>query len=179
MNLRLIIKVIKGFFFFLYWKIRYGRNVDVELPMGVEKVHLEADRDAHIFLGKKFQNRGDLYLTARGQGRLEIGERCYANVNCFITCVKKITVGKNCRLGNNLVMIDHDHDIRHTGEEFPAEEIVIGDRVWIGASCVILKGVHIGDDAVIAAGSVVRKDVPAGCIYYDKREQRLIEGLEK
>ena len=40
----------------------------------------------------------------------------------------------------------------------------------MGAGCVVLKGVTVGDDAVIAAGSIVRKDVPAGSIYYDKRE---------
>ena len=40
-------------------------------------------------------------------------------------------------------------------------EVVIGNGVWVGANCVILKGVHIGDGAVVAAGAVVTKDVPA------------------
>jgi acetyltransferase-like isoleucine patch superfamily enzyme len=47
--------------------------------------------------------------------------------------------------------------------------IQIGNNVWIGANCVILKGVNIGDSAVIAAGSVVTKDVPADTVYYEKR----------
>lgn len=47
-----------------------------------------------------------------------------------------------------------------------ASPVVIGDRVWIGASVTILGGVSIGDDAVIGAGSVVTGDIPASCVAY-------------
>ena len=46
----------------------------------------------------------------------------------------------------------------------------IGNDVWIGAGAVILRGTTIGDKAVIGAGSIVKGDVPAGCVYYQKRE---------
>lgn len=84
--------------------------------------------------------------------------------------MKRITIGEYCKFGNNLVIVDHDHDVNNSGEEFPGKAIEIGSHVWVGANCVILKGVKIGDQAVIAAGSVVRRDVPAGSVYYEKRE---------
>ena len=51
---------------------------------------------------------------------------------------------------------------------------MIGDHVWVGADCVILKGVTIGKHAVIGVGSIVRKDVPEGSVYYDKRETVIV-----
>ncbi|UKI50226.1 MAG: hypothetical protein L6U99_01840 [Clostridium sp.] len=52
--------------------------------------------------------------------------------------------------------------------EYTKGEILIGNNVWIGANCVILKNVKIGDNAVISAGSIVSKDVPANTILIQK-----------
>lgn len=166
----LIFKAIKSVWTALIWKIKYGSSIKVAFPQAMEKVTLEKDKYAVIILKEKIQNRGAFYLGCKGQGRLEIGAHCFFNTNASVTCMKKITIGDYCKFGNNLVIVDHDHDFKETGEEFPGEEITIGNHVWVGAGCVILKGVKIGDHAVIGAGSVVRRDVPAGSVYYDKRE---------
>lgn len=164
-------KVIKSSICVLLWKIRYGKSAHIAILQAMEKVNLEKDKEASIILGEKTQNRGYLYLGCKGKGVLEIGSHCFFNINSSITCMKYIKIGDYCKFGNNLVIVDHDHDFKGTGEEFPAEGIEIGDHVWVGAGCIILKGVKIGDYAVIAAGSVVRKDVPAGSMYYNKREE--------
>lgn len=166
----LIYKAVKSIFYIGGWKLRYGRRIQAAFPQGMEKVRVEIDKNAVIRLGERIQNRGALYIGCKEEGKLQIGGHCFFNTNTSITCMKQITIGEFCKFGNNLVIVDHDHDFKNTGEEFPAEEIIIGNHVWVGANCVILKGVRIGDRAVIAAGSVVRKDVPAGCVYYDKRE---------
>lgn len=168
------IKAGKSFFYFLYWKLRYGKGMQAEFPLAMEKAHVEKDRQAQIILKKKIQNRGCLYLCCKQQGRLEIGTHCFFNVNTSITCMRKITIGDYCKFGNNLVIVDHDHDFKNTGEEFPAKEIRIGNHVWVGADCVILKGVTIGDGAVIAAGTIVRGDVPAGSVCYDRRDTVIV-----
>ena len=67
-------------------------------------------------------------------------------------------------------MVDHDHNFKNKDSEFLIGEVSIGNRVWIGANCTILKGAQIGDDCVIAAGSVVKGVVPAGTIFYQKRQ---------
>lgn len=163
------IKVIKSTFRTLIWKIRYGSKLHVTLPLALEHVTLEKDKDAEVVLGEKVQNRGMFYLGAKEKGILKIGSHCFFNTNASITAIKEVTIGDYCKFGNNLVIVDHDHDFKESGKEFPAAAITIGNHVWVGAGCIILKGVTIGDNAVIAAGSLVRKDVPAGSVYYDGR----------
>ena len=170
----LIARTVKSTLLICLWKLKYGRKIQAGFPQGLQKVRLEKDREASIRLGEKIQNRGSFYIGCRGQGRLEIGAHCFFNINTSITCMKQIIIGEYCKFGNNLVIVDHDHDFNNTGEEFPGKAIEIGSYVWVGANCVILKGVRIGEKAVIAAGSVVRRDVPAGSVYYEKREQVII-----
>jgi|SRR5690625_2023351 len=71
---------------------------------------------------------------------------------------EKITIGKNCIIGYNTTILAHEYLI----DEYRIGEVVIGDDVMIGANVTILPGIIIGDEAIIAAGSVVHKDVPAG-----------------
>lgn len=161
---------LKSLFYVPAWKLRFGGRIRIGILQGLEKARIEIDKGAELWLGEKVQNRGAFYIGCKKKGKLRIGAHCFFNINTSITCIRQITIGEYCKFGNNLVIVDHDHDVHETGEEFPGEPVEIGDRVWVGANCVILKGVKIGDRAVIAAGSVVRKDVPAGSIYYEKRE---------
>ena len=154
----------------LFWKIRYGKKIRIQVPIALEKIKIEKDKKAEIFLGNKLQNRGNLYLGCKREGKLTIGSHCFFNMNASITCMSQIEIGDYCKFGNNLVIVDHDHDTTGCGEEFPAKPISIGSNVWVGANCVILKGVTVGDGAVIAAGSVVRKDIPANHIYYEEKK---------
>ena len=72
-------------------------------------------------------------------------------------------IGNQCMFANNFVVVDHDHD-RKDGKilkELVSAPVKIGNNVWCGANVTVLKGVTIGDGAVIAAGSVVNRDVAA------------------
>ena len=85
------------------------------------------------------------------------------NHNCSITCAEEVTIGDACNIANNVVIVDHDHRFGKYGVEDGLEStpVHIGKNVWIGANAVILKGVSIGDGAIIAAGAVVNHDIPA------------------
>lgn len=165
-----LVKVIMSAIKIFIWKICYGRKIQIRFPVAFEKVKIEKDKEANIYIGEKVQNRGNLYLGCKNKGKLSIGGHCFFNINSSVTCMNRIEIGEYCKFGNNLVIVDHDHDTTGGEEEFPAKPIVIGNQVWVGANCVILKGVTIGNGAVIAAGSVVRKDVPAGHIYYEEKK---------
>lgn len=71
---------------------------------------------------------------------------------------EKIKVGRNTVIGYNTTLLAHEYLIR----EYRLGDIVIGDEVMIGANTTVLPGVEIGDGAIVSAGTLVHKDVPAG-----------------
>lgn len=83
---------------------------------------------------------------------------------CVIQCANHIKIGKNCSIANDCLVQDtnfHQKTDSDGAKSDVSDEIIIGNYVWICPKSVILKGVHIGDGAIIATGAVVTKDVPA------------------
>ena len=72
-----------------------------------------------------------------------------------------------------MVIYDHDHIYKRYGEQnwnnINKSSVIIGKNVWIGANTVILKGTRIGDNSVIAAGSVIKGEIPEHTLIYQKR----------
>lgn len=94
---------------------------------------------------------------------IEVGKNFFANYNCAIVDVAKVTIGDNCLLAPSVSIYTAGHPIypttRNSGFEY-GKEVSIGDNVWIGGNTVVCPGVHIGSNVVIGAGSVVTKDIP-------------------
>ena len=94
---------------------------------------------------------------------IEVGENFYANYNCTIIDVVKVTIGNNCYMAPNVSIYTAGHPVypstRNSNFEY-GKEVSIGDNVWLGGNTVVCPGVHIGDNVVIGAGSVVTKDIP-------------------
>lgn len=99
-------------------------------------------------------------------GRLSIGHLTNVNGLTKILCKVGVAIGSGSTVSWDVEIMDNDfHTMVVDGTERPsAAPIVIGDRVWIGARAIILKGVTIGDGSVVAAGAVVTKDVPPGSV---------------
>ena len=95
---------------------------------------------------------------------IEVGENFFANYNLTVLDVGKVIIGDNVMFGPNVSLYTAGHPIhpesRNSGYEYGIG-ITIGNNVWLGGNVVVVPGVHIGDNAVIGAGSVVTKDVPA------------------
>ncbi len=91
-----------------------------------------------------------------------LGKRVFINSGCCFQDQGGIEIGDDVLIGQQVVIatLDHDLDPEKRGNMLPAP-VKIGNKVWIGAHATILKGVTVGDGAVIAAGAVVTKDVPA------------------
>lgn len=94
---------------------------------------------------------------------IEVGENFYANYNLIILDVGRVKIGKNAQFAPNVAIYTAGHpvhpDSRNSGYEYGID-ITIGDNVWLGGNTVIMPGVHIGNNVVIGAGSVVTKDIP-------------------
>ena len=94
---------------------------------------------------------------------IEVGENFFANYNCIMLDVNKISIGVNVMLGPGVIITTAGHPIhpddRKTGCEY-GKKISIGNNVWIGANAILNPGITVGDNVVIGSGSVVVCDLP-------------------
>ena len=146
--------------------------------------NLSDDAD-NIRIGEHTFVRGKLLTFAQG-GAIRVGEHCYIGHRTEIWSMNSVSIGDRVLISHNVSITDntahsmnaeerHAHHIRsingtvpQSWKELPgisASPIVIEDDVWINFGVTILKGVRIGAGSVIAAGSMVTKDVPPGVLY--------------
>ena len=92
---------------------------------------------------------------------IHVGDNFHADYNCTMLDVAEIRIGNNCLIGPDVGIYTAGHRLQPEGRVLDGYgiPIVIGNDVWIGGHSTILPGVTIGDGAVVAAGSVVTKDV--------------------
>ena len=108
-------------------------------------------------------------LFAKGKGKIRIDDGCGLSNNTLFAC-ESIMIGKNVLIGGGTKIYDTDfHWIelsRRLNELGGATKpVIIKDGAFIGAHCIILKGVTIGEESIVGAGSVVTKDIPNGEIW--------------
>ena len=112
-------------------------------------------------------------INVRG-GRLSINGSFFANSHCSISCLERVSIGAGCVFGEGVRIYDHDHSFCSekgwSSNRFITHPVDIGERVWLGANVVVLKGVTIGSDSVIAAGVIVAKDMPPGSVVISKQD---------
>lgn len=122
--------------------------------------------------------RGSIFAMTKNS-RIEIGDNVAISSAC-LWAKERITIGKNVNIGGDCLLLDNDaHPLDYIQRRavflqevgwanyqktISTGPIEIGDDVWIGTRCIILKGVHIGARSIIAAGSVVVKDIPSDVI---------------
>jgi maltose O-acetyltransferase len=112
---------------------------------------------------------GEILLQARSSGsRISIGSRTAISNNVTIIAMKSISIGEGCQIGDMVTVFDCDfHEIQPNTRGRSAGQIApvpIGNNVWLGSRVMVLKGLTIGDNTVVAAGAVVTKSLPANVI---------------
>lgn len=98
--------------------------------------------------------------------QIELGERVYFNFNCVVLDVCRVRIGGHSLFGPAVQIYTavHSLDAAERRRTESGKPIDIGEDVWVGGGAIILPGVRIGDRSVIAAGSVVTKDIPADVV---------------
>jgi len=130
----------------------------------LQKGFLELNNRSSINVKGKFRIHNGNHIILMDGAKLNLGSG-YINRNVKIRCFNEITIGNNVAISENVSIWDSDaHHIDRFGYK-ETEPITIGNNVWVGMNVIILKGVSIGDGSIIAAGSVVNKDVDANCLY--------------
>lgn len=125
-----------------------------------------------------------LRIVIRGENcHVVIGKDFTENINCMITCMGRnnfIRIGDDCMLSENIDIwnTDSHHIINENGNVINKNKpIIIGNHVWIGKNCSILKGVIVGDNSIIGMSSVVTKNVDKNSIYVGNPAKKVKEGI--
>lgn len=123
-----------------------------------ESPTIVAEADQRVRIG--------VWGRAPGQGTIRIGDAVMISPGVRISASDEIIIGDGCMFANGAYVTDCDwHGIYDRTERDPqAYPVHIGNNVWVGDRATVLKGVTIGDNSIVAACSVVTKDVPANVI---------------
>lgn len=96
---------------------------------------------------------------------ISLGADAFLNFNCVILDVEPVIIDAGTAIGPGAQILASDHprdpDLRRQKVRF-GRPVTIGANAWIGGGAIILPGISIGDDAIVGAGSIVTRDVPAG-----------------
>ena len=126
-------------------------------------------RGARLIAGRGVRISPGCVLRVGSSGLLSLGTRTVVGPNTRLMAATQVRIGARCMISWNCSIFDsigHRLWLEETGEVEIEEPITIGDDVWIGPYSIIMKGVTIGSNSVIGAGSVVRRDVPPDSLVY-------------
>lgn len=138
------------------------------------RTEISMEQKSELHIGKRFNMRSGSKIRIRKNAKLLMGNNVSISHNCIIACHERIEIGNDAQIAPGVLIYDHDHDFRAEGGvksgKYITAPVKIGNNVWIGANTIILRGTTIGDNCVIAAGSVIKGDIPTNSIVVQKRE---------
>jgi acetyltransferase-like isoleucine patch superfamily enzyme len=112
---------------------------------------------------------GDRTKIRCHEGVVEIGEKTVMGQECTISAYQRVRIGEQCVIADRAMFIDFDHGVVEVERPIRLQgiykrDLVVGSNVWIGYGACILRGVRVGDNAIVGTNSVVTKDVPANAV---------------
>jgi acetyltransferase-like isoleucine patch superfamily enzyme len=150
-------------------KLRFrGRLVTDGLCFVAPDVTLEIGRGAKIHLGRWSWIGHGTKIRAH-EGEVRIGAKSVLGQECTISSFQHVSIGRECIVADRVMLIDFDHGVVEV--ERPIREqgiykrdVRVGNNVWIGYGASFLRGVTVGDNAIIGTSTVVTKDVPDNAV---------------
>lgn len=159
----------------LFYKLLFFKNIRGSLYFLGKGSRIDIfSKKSKLIINKFVFIRKNATLRLDHDCKLQIEDKVFINDGCNINCVNRIHIGAYTKIGQNVCIYDHDHNYRHdNSDRLIVGEVMIGNNVWIGSNVVILRNTKIGNNAVIAAGSVVKGEVPENAVYFDKRMKEI------
>ena len=149
----------------LRWR---GRLTTDGLAFVCPGVTFEIGRDAHVHLGRWSWLGHGCKIRAH-EGRVEIGAKTVLGQECTISAFQHVSIGRECIVADRVMLIDFDHGVVDVERPIRLQgiykrDVRVGHNVWIGYGACFLRGVNVGDNAVVGTSSVVTRDVPANAV---------------
>lgn len=103
------------------------------------------------------------------EGLVRIGDKTVLGQECTISAYQHVSIGEQCIVADRVMLIDFDHNVAEVERPIRVQgiykrDVQVGNNVWIGYGAQILRGVRVGDNAIVGASAVVTKDVPANAV---------------
>src|SRR5688500_4101891 len=132
------------------------------------RLQLQIGRRARIRFGR-FVWVGDGTKIRCHEGEVVIGPKTVLGQDCTISAFQSVRIGEQCVIADRAMFIDFDHSVADV--ELPIRQqgiykrdVEVGSNCWIGYGACILRGVRVGDNAIVGTNSVVTRDVPANAV---------------
>jgi acetyltransferase-like isoleucine patch superfamily enzyme len=135
----------------------FGRDLELQIGRGGE-----------IRFGR-FVWLGDGTKIRCHEGVVEVGDKTVFGQECTVSAYQRVRIGQQCVIADRAMFIDFDHGLTEVERPIRVQGIykrdtVVGSNVWIGYGACVLRGVRVGDNAVVGTNSVVTSDVPANAV---------------
>ncbi|HWA54570.1 MAG TPA: acyltransferase [Solirubrobacterales bacterium] len=135
----------------------FGRELELEIGAGGR-----VDFGRFVWIGDKTKIRCH-------EGRVEIGAKTVMGQECTISAYQHVRIGEQCVIADRAMFIDFDHGVVEVERPIRLQgiykrDVEVGSNVWIGYGACILRGVSVGDNAIVGTNAVVTKDVPANAV---------------
>jgi len=153
----------------LWVKLRWrGRLVTDGLCFVCPGVKLQIGRGARLELGR-WSWLGQGCKVRVHEGQVTIGAKSVLGQECTISAYQRISLGRECIIADRVMMIDFDHGIVEVERPIRLQgiykrDVEVGHNVWIGYGACLLRGIKVGDNAVIGTSSVVTTRVPENAV---------------
>jgi acetyltransferase-like isoleucine patch superfamily enzyme len=131
-------------------------------------VKLEIGRNATLRVGR-FAWIGNGSKIRVHEGEVQIGAKTVMGQECTISAYQRVTIGRECIVADRVMLIDFDHGVVEVERPIRLQgiykrDVEVGNNVWIGYGACILRGVFVGDNAIVGTSAVVTKTVPDNAV---------------
>ena len=152
---------------YIFWKIfNYLKLLIIGVKLGKGIIFegiVRVSGGKRVTIGDNAKIGRGVVLDAGKNGKIEIGCNTYVGMNTIIIANSEVKIGSNCLISPFCYIIDTNHGTALgesiCNQSYISLPVIIGDDVWLGTHCVILKGVKLGDGVVIGAGGIANKSI--------------------
>jgi acetyltransferase-like isoleucine patch superfamily enzyme len=154
---------------FLYLKLHYGKRLQTDgICFICPGVQLEIGREATLRIGRWAWLGHNTKIRVH-EGEVSIGAKTVMGQECTISAFQHVSIGRECIVADRVMLIDFDHGVVEVERPIRLQgiykrDVRVSHNVWLGYGACILRGVVVGENAIVGTSAVVTKEVPANAV---------------